>query len=75
MLYYIKMQQQNTPGEKVYLADLAAAMGLKGDRAVQSDGKAAGQGLCGWQTDREAGRTYVELSSKAVELMARNAVS
>ena len=23
-----------------------------------------------WKTDREAGRTYVELSSKAVELMA-----
>lgn len=28
------------------------------------------KGLVAWKTDREAGRTYVELSSKAVELMA-----
>ena len=28
------------------------------------------KGFVAWKTDREAGRTYVELSSKAVELMA-----
>ena len=27
-------------------------------------------GFVAWKTDREAGRTYVELTSKAVELMA-----
>ncbi len=44
--------------------------GAAGDRAFQGHREAAGQRLCTWKTDREAGRTYVELSSKAVELMA-----
>ena len=60
ILYYIKMQAEQHPDSKVYLADLAAVMGLK----VTELSKAVEK------TDREAGRTYVELSSKAVELMA-----
>ena len=29
ILYYIKVEQEAHPGEKLYLADLAAAMGLR----------------------------------------------
>ena len=58
ILYYIKMQAEQHPDSKVYLADLAAVEKLQDN------------GFVAWKTDREAGRTYVELSSKAVELMA-----
>lgn len=70
VLYCIKMQQAEHPGEKVYLADLAAAMGLKVTELSKAMEKLQDKGYVVWQTDREAGRTYVELSSKAVELMA-----
>ena len=70
VLYCIKMQQAEHPGEKVYLADLAAAMGLKVTELSKAMEKLQDKGFVVWQTDREAGRTYVELSSKAVELMA-----
>ena len=65
ILYYIKVAQEEHPGEKLYLADLAAAMGLRVTELSKQD-----SGFVTWKTDREAGRTYVELSSKAVELMA-----
>lgn len=70
VLYCIKMQQAEHPGEKVYLADLAAAMGLKVTELSKTMENLQDKGFVVWQTDREAGRTYVELSSKAVELMA-----
>jgi len=70
ILYYIKMQQEQHPGEKVYLADLAAVMGLKVTELSKGIEKLQDKGFVLWKTDREAGRTYVELSSKAVELMA-----
>ena len=70
VLYCIKVQQAEHPGEKVYLADLAAAMGLKVTELSKAMEKLQDKGYVVWQTDREAGRTYVELSSKAVELMA-----
>ena len=70
VLYCIKMQQAEHPGEKVYLADLAAAMGLKVTELSKAMENLQDKGFVVWQTDREAGRTYVELSSKAVELMA-----
>ena len=70
VLYCIKMQQAECPGGKVYLADLAAVMGLKVTELSKAMEKLQDKGYVVWQTDREAGRTYVELSSKAVELMA-----
>ena len=70
VLYCIKMQQAEHPGEKVYLADLAAAMGLKVTELSKTMENLQDKGFVVWQTDREAGRTYVELSSKAVELRA-----
>ena len=70
ILYYIKMQSEQHPGGKVYLADLAAVMGLKVTELSKAIEKLQDKGFVVWQTDRDAGRTYVELSSKAVELMA-----
>ena len=70
ILYYIKVAQEEHPGEKLYLADLAAAMGLRVTELSKGIEKLQDQGYVRWLTDREAGRTYVELTSKAVELMA-----
>ena len=70
ILYYIKMQAEQHPDEKLYLSDLAAAMGIKVTELSKGIEKLQDKGLVLWKTDREAGRTYVELSSKAVELMA-----
>ena len=70
ILYYIKMQQEEHPDAKLYLADLAAAMGIKVTELSKGIEKLQDKGLVVWKTDREAGRTYVELSAKAVELMA-----
>lgn len=70
VLYYIKVEQESHPGQKVYLADLAAAMGIKVTELSKGIEKLQDNGYVMWKTDREAGRTYVELSSKAVELMA-----
>ena len=70
ILYYIKVAQEEHPGEKLYLADLAVAMGLRVTELSKGIEKLQDSGFVTWKTDREAGRTYVELSSKAVELMA-----
>ena len=70
VLFYIKMQQEAHPDAKLYLADLAAAMGMKVTELSKGIEKLQDQGYVRWLTDREAGRTYVELTSKAVELMA-----
>ena len=70
VLYYIRQQAAQHPGSKVYLADLAAAMGLKVTELSKAVEKLQDKGYVAWKTDKEAGRTYVELSSKAVELMA-----
>ena len=69
ILYYIKMEAEQHPEQPIYLADLAAVMGLKITELSKAVEKLQDKGLVTWKTDREAGRTYVELSSKAVELM------
>ena len=70
ILYYIKLEQAAHPDAKLYLADLAADMGIKVTELSKGVEKLQDKGYVMWKTDREAGRTYVELSSKAVELMA-----
>ena len=70
ILYYIKVAQESRPDAKVYLADLADAMGVRVTELSKGIEKLQDHGYVMWKTDREAGRTYVELSSKAVELMA-----
>ena len=69
VLFYIKMRQESHPDEKLYLADLAAEMGVKVTELSKGIEKLQDQGYVRWLTDREAGRTYVELTSKAVELI------
>ena len=70
ILYYIKVEQESHPDQKVYLADLAAAIGVKVTELSKGIEKLQDNGYVVWKTDRDAGRTYVELSSKAVDLMA-----
>lgn len=70
VLYYIKMLQQQTPEEKVYLADLAQAMEVRMPELSKRMEALQDSGFVSWGTDREAGRTYVALTTKAVERMA-----
>ena len=60
VLFYIKMRQESHPDEKLYLADLAAEMGVKVTELSKGIEKLQDQGYVRWLTDREAGRTYVE---------------
>ena len=59
ILYYIKMQAEQHPDSKVYLADLAAVMGLKVTELSKAVEKLQDNGFEAWKTAREAGRTYL----------------
>jgi len=50
-------------------------MGVRVTELSKGIEKLLDSGFVAWKTDREAGRTYVELSSKAVELMAEEQAS
>lgn len=73
-LYYIKCcaAQDN----RVYLSALAEAMNMKIPELSKAMENLQRKGYVLWKTDNEAGKTYVELTSKAVELMrdARNRI-
>ena len=70
-LYYIRAcAAKNEDGsDKVYLSDLAAAMTMNIFDLSKQIEKLQGKGYVFWQTDHSAGKTYVELTSKAIELM------
>ena len=70
VLFYIQTRQESSPDAKLYLTDLANTMGIRVTELSKGVEKLQDQGYVRWLTDRDAGRTYVELSSKAVELMA-----
>ena len=70
VLFYIKTRQESSPDAKLYLTDLANTMGIRVPELSKGVEKLQDQGYVRWLTDRDAGRTYVELTSKAVELMA-----
>ena len=70
VLFYIQTRQETDPEEKLYLTDLANTMGIRVTELSKGVEKLQDQGYVRWLTDRDAGRTYVELTSKAVELMA-----
>ena len=70
VLFYIKTRQESCPDAKLYLTDLANTMGIRVSELSKGVEKLQDQGYVRWLTDRDAGRTYVELTSKAVELMA-----
>ena len=55
VLFYIKMRQESHPDEKLYLADLAAEMGVKVTELSKGIEKLQDQGYVRWLTDREAG--------------------
>jgi len=69
VLYSIQARQEAAPGEKVYLSDLAEGMGLRVPELSRMVEKLQDKGFLVWKTDREAGRSYLELSSKATEQM------
>ena len=54
ILYYIKMEADQHPEQTIYLADLAAAMGLKITELSKAVEKLQDKGLVAWKTDREA---------------------
>lgn len=69
-LYYIKCcQDQNGQGKKVYLSALAEVMNIEIPEISKAVENLQNKGYVSWKTDIEAGKTYVELTSKAVELM------
>ena len=70
VLFYIQTRQETDPEEKLYLTDLANTMGIRVTELSKGIEKLQDQGYVRWLTDRDAGRTYVELTSKAVEMMA-----
>lgn len=79
-LYYIKRCEEQEPqqkivqihskqGKRVYLSALADAMNMEIPELSKAVENLQGKGYVSWKTDSEAGKTYVELTSKAVELM------
>ena len=50
ILYYIKMQAEQHPDSKVYLADLAAVMGLKVTELSKAVEKLQDKGFVAWKT-------------------------
>lgn len=69
-LYYIKICADETAqGKNVYLSELAEAMHLGIPEISKAMGNLQEKGYVSWKTDSSVGKTYVELTSKAVELM------
>lgn len=69
-LYYIKYCGGQSEQEKrVYLSALADAMNIEIPEISKAVENLQNKGYVSWKTDREMGKTYVELTSKAVELM------
>lgn len=69
-LYYINLYQSHCEdGEKVYLSELSGMTGIKIPELSKAMEKLLDKGYILWETDTAAGKTYVELTSKAIELM------
>lgn len=69
-LYYIKYCGDQTQNKgRVYLSALSETMNIGIPELSKAMESLQNKGYILWQTDDEAGRTYVELTSKAVELM------
>ena len=56
------------PG-RAYLADLSRELAIPIPSLSRTVERLQDRGLVSWRTDRNAGQTYVKLTSKAVELM------
>ena len=69
-LYHIKRcETQSKLGKRVYLSVLADTMNLPIPQISKAVENLRNKGYVSWKTDSEAGKTYVKLTSKAVELM------
>lgn len=60
--------ERGRPG-RTYLADLAEGLNIPIPALSKTVERLQDKGLVSWKTDRSAGKTYVKLTSKAVELM------
>lgn len=69
-LYHIKRcEGQGSQGKRVYLSVLADTMNMAIPQISKAIEGLQNKGYVSWKTDNEAGKTYVKLTSKAVELM------
>ncbi len=69
-LYHIKCcETQSKQGKRVYLSVLADTMNMAIPQISKAVENLQNKGYVSWKTDSEAGKTYVKLTSKAVELM------
>lgn len=70
-LYYIRgcCAKEDSEG-RCYLSDLSKAMNIEIPALSRQIEKLQGKGYISWHTDHSAGKTYVELTSKAIELMS-----
>lgn len=70
-LYYIKQCAEHTGDNgKVYLSDLADVMQMEIPEVSGAIERLYDNGLVTWKTDVDLGKTFVTLTSKAVELMS-----
>ena len=68
-LYYIRFCSGRDKRGRAYLSELSDVMKIEIPELSRRIENLQGKGYVLWQTDHEEGRTYVELTSKAVELM------
>ena len=75
ILYYIKMEADQHPEQTIYLADLAAVMGLKITELSKAVEKLQDKGLVAWKTDRDfMKRCYARLRTELGDDELRRAV-
>lgn len=69
-LYYIKVCMDNSDNnDRVYLSVLSDTMNISIPETSRAVERLQDKGYVLWKTDNAAGKTYVRLSSKAIELM------
>lgn len=69
-LYYIRnYADELAQGEKIYLSALAETMRITIPEISKAVENLQDKGYVSWKTDSKEGKTYVELTSKAIELM------
>ena len=69
-LYYIRnYADELAQGEKIYLSALAETMRITIPEISKAVENLQDKGYVLWKTDSKEGKTYVELTSKAIELM------
>ncbi len=70
-LYYIRYCEEQNQSNRVYLANLAQVMNIKMPQLSKGIETLQNKGYVAWKTDHELGKTYVEITPRASELMVR----